>query len=127
VLTGFMDWWKGIPRRKTGPIGQARHTQVWRTINTHATIMVTVTVLVIADLVIRFGQYHQHHTELPVLILSLLAGGLVCVGATYGGSLVFDYQFNVEDLGHSTVWDETEEDQLPGRKRKAPAPSDGAS
>jgi hypothetical protein len=30
--------------------------------------------------------------------------------------MVFDYQFNVEPLKGSTVWDETEEDQLPGRK-----------
>ena len=44
ALTGFMDWWKGIPRdRKSGPIGKAKHTQVWRTINWHATVMLTVT------------------------------------------------------------------------------------
>ena len=42
VITGFFDWWKGIPRdRKSGPIGRAKHTQVWRTINWHATVMVT--------------------------------------------------------------------------------------
>ena len=46
ALTGFMDWWKGIPRdRKSGPIGTAKHTQVWRTINWHATVMLTVTAI----------------------------------------------------------------------------------
>ena len=39
-------------------------------------------------------------------------------GAGYGGTLVFEYQFNVESLKNSTVWDETEEDQFPGRKPK---------
>ena len=128
VLTGFMDWWKGIPRKKEGPIGRASHTQVWRTINWHATIMLTVTALVIIDIVVRLGQYDQRYTSMPVLILSLLAGALVAFGATYGGSLVFDYQFNVEDVSKSTVWDETEEDQMPGRKRAPkPAPDEAPS
>jgi hypothetical protein len=38
--------------------------------------------------------------------------------------LVFDYQFNVMSLGKdSTVWDETEVDQLPGKKTPAPPES----
>ena len=41
------------------------------------------------------------------------------LGATYGGALVFDYQFNVESLKGSTAWDETEQDQLPGDRSKA--------
>lgn len=117
VLTGFMDWWKGIPRKKTGPIGKASHTQVWRTINWHATVMLTVTAIVIIDIVVRLSQYHRHYAMLSTMILSVLAGGLVSFGSAYGGSLVYDYQFNVEDVSKSTVWDETEVDQLPGRKR----------
>ena len=121
VLTGFMDWWKGIPRKRTGPIGRASHTQVWRTINWHMTVMLTVTALVVVDIIVRLAQYHRHYAELPTMILSVLAGALVFYGSFYGGSLVFDYQFNVEDLTNSTVWDETEEDQLPGMKRKPKA------
>ena len=117
VLTGFMDWWKGIPRKKTGPIGKASHTQVWRTINWHATVMLTVTAIVIIDIVVRLSQYHRHYAMLSTMILSVLAGALVSYGSAYGGSLVYDYQFNVEDVSKSTVWDETEVDQLPGRKR----------
>jgi len=117
ILTGFMDWWKGIPRKKTGPIGRASHTQVWRTINWHATVMLTVTALVIVDIIVRLSQYHDHYAMLATVILSVLAGALVSYGAAYGGSLVYDYQFNVEDVSKSTVWDETEEDQFPGRKR----------
>jgi hypothetical protein len=42
----------------------------------------------------------------------------VTLGAAYGGTLVFEYQFNVEDLKGSTVWDETEVDQFPGDRSK---------
>src|SRR5918999_5778622 len=30
ALTGFWDWWKGVEREKTGLLGRAKHTQVWR-------------------------------------------------------------------------------------------------
>jgi hypothetical protein len=52
------------------------------------------------------------------MILSLAAGLLVAIGAAYGGSLVFEYQFNVESLEGSTVWDETELDQTSADKPK---------
>jgi uncharacterized membrane protein len=116
ALTGFWDWWKGLERdRASGPIGRAKHTQVWRTANWHMTVMLTVTAIVIVDIVVRLGQSNTE-TGIVVLILSLLAGGLVTFGAAYGGSLVYDYQFNVEGLKGSTVWDETEEDQFPGKR-----------
>ena len=122
ATTGFWDWWKGQARRKTGPLGQAHHTQVWRTANWHMTVMVTVTVIVAVDIALRLVQFDRHAAQLPTMILSVLAGGLVAYGATYGGSLVFDYQFNVMSLGKdSTVWDETEVDQLPGKKPTPPA------
>ncbi len=114
VLTGFWDWWKGIERdRSTGLLGRAKHTQVWRTINWHATVMLITTAIVIADIVVRLGDYDAGYTNLPTLILSLVAAMLVSFGATYGGSLVYDYQFNVESLEGSTAWDETEIDQMP--------------
>jgi hypothetical protein len=37
------------------------------------------------------------------------------LGATNGGSLVFDYGFNVETAGDHPVWHVTETDVLPGR------------
>jgi uncharacterized membrane protein len=49
-----------------------------------------------------------------VLALSLLVGALVSFGAAYGGTLVFDYGFNVETAGDSAVWHESETDVLPG-------------
>nr|MDP9342781.1 DUF2231 domain-containing protein [Actinomycetota bacterium] len=113
ALTGFWDWWKGIDREPKGFLGRAKHTQVWRTINWHATVMLTLTAIVIVDIVVRLTQYGTHYASLGVMILSVVAGILVLYGSFYGGSLVFEYQFNVESLEGSTVWDETERDQMP--------------
>ena len=117
ALTGFWDWWKGMDRDpSTGILGKAKHTQVWRTANWHMAVMLTVTVIVIIDIIVRLLQFPEGYTELSTMILSVLAGALVSYGATYGGSLVYDYQFNVESLEGKTVWDETEVDQNPGEK-----------
>ena len=122
ALTGFWDWWKGLEREKgSGPIGRAKHTQVWRTANCHMTVMLTVTTLVVVETIARVSGFDTTtSTGLPLLVLSIVAGALVAFGAAYGGALVFDYQFNVAPLKGSTVWDETEDDQLPGQ-RKPPA------
>jgi uncharacterized membrane protein len=117
AVTGFWDWWKGMERdRSTGVLGKAQHTQVWRTANWHMAVMLTVTVIVIADIIIRLSQFDLGYATSSIMILSILAGALVSYGAVYGGSLVYDYQFNVESLDGSTAWDETEADQMPGDK-----------
>ncbi len=120
AVTGFWDWWKGLPRdTTTGLIGRAEHTQVWRTANWHMTVMLTVTAIVIADIVVRSAQLDDQATGAVVMVLSIVAAGLVALGAAYGGALVFEYQFNVQPLKGSTAWNETEEDQLPGAKPPA--------
>ena len=129
ITTGFWDWWKGIDREPTGPLGRAKHTQVWRTINTHMAVMLTVTGIVVLDIIVRLMQQHTRYATMSVMVLSLVAGLLVAVGAAYGGSLVFEYQFNVGSLSGSTVWDETEVDQTSADKAKpkaAPREDDGS-
>jgi uncharacterized membrane protein len=119
ALTGFWDWWKGMERQpSTGFPGKAKHTQVWRTANWHMAVMLTVTGIVIADIIVRLLQYDTGYANLSTMILSILAGALVTYGAAYGGSLVYDCQFNVESLDGSTAWDETESDQMPGDKTR---------
>jgi uncharacterized membrane protein len=90
------------------------------------TVMLTVTAIVLVDILLRWSSFNDRAASLTVTILSVLAGALVSLGAAYGGTLVYEYQFNVEDMKGSTVWDETEVDQFPGdRKKKPPAPPAG--
>jgi uncharacterized membrane protein len=77
-----------------------------------------VTVLVLIDIAVRLAGWDTGYATLGITILSVLAGLLVVIGAAYGGSLVFDYQFNVEDVSGTTVWDETEEDQTHADRAK---------
>ena len=106
ALTGWWDWLKS-----SKPGNQAR-----RTINTHAVIMVTVTGLVLVDIVWRLNAYHRAFcTPVGLTVLSLVVALLVSVGATYGGSLVFDYGFNVETSGDHPVWHTSEQDVFPGQ------------
>jgi hypothetical protein len=42
------------------------------------------------------------------------AAALVAFGATYGGSLVYDYGFNVETSGDHPAWHESDKDVSPG-------------
>ncbi len=105
ALTGLWDAWKS----------SEAGTQARRTINTHATIMLSVTVLAVADLAWRLNAYH---TELvapvAITVLSVVIGLLVALGATFGGSLVFEYGFNVETSGDHPAWHKSETDVFPG-------------
>ncbi len=107
ALTGWADW-----HRSSQPGTQAR-----RTINAHAITMITVTVLVLVDLALR-GLAWQDRASSPALIvaLSVVAALLVSIGATLGGSLVYDYGFNVETAGDHPVWHSNEADVYPGAK-----------
>lgn len=106
ATTGFWDWLKSTPK----------YTQAWRTANWHMAVMVTVTLIVVADIVLRLGDYHAPRAPGVVTILSVLAGTLVAYGAVYGGALVYDYGFNVETSGDHAVWHQSEENLLPGDK-----------
>jgi uncharacterized membrane protein len=108
ALTGFWDWLKS---------SQAG-TQARRTINSHASIMVTVTVLALVDIALRLNDYHTRSYPNPaILVLSILVAVLITWGATYGGELVFDYGFNVETAGDHPVWHESETDVMPGHDK----------
>jgi uncharacterized membrane protein len=106
ALTGLWDAWRS----------SEAGTQARRTINTHATIMVTVTVLALADIAWRLSV-HDTAAATPggIALLSVVIALLVSVGATYGGSLVYDYGFNVETAGDHPVWHKSETDVFPGR------------
>ena len=101
ALTGWADW-----HRSSEPGTQAR-----RTINTHALIMITVTVLTLVDLAVRLTALSDRASApVGLAVVSVVIALLVTVGATNGGSLVFDYGFNVETAGDSPVWHVSERD-----------------
>jgi uncharacterized membrane protein len=108
ALTGLWDAWKS----------SEAGTQVRRTINTHATIMITVTVLALADIAWRLAQYHDEVvTPGGIAVLSVVVAVLVAVGSTFGGTLVYDYGFNVETAGDHPAWHKSERDVTPGDKK----------
>ncbi|MGD9999790.1 MAG: DUF2231 domain-containing protein [Ilumatobacteraceae bacterium] len=109
VFAALTGWWDA---RKSSRAG----TQARRTINTHATIMITVTVLALANIVWRLNGYNTEPvTPLGIVILSVVIAVLVSLGSTFGGTLVYDYGFNVETAGDSPVWHKSETDVFPGQ------------
>ncbi len=106
ALTGLWDAWKS----------SEQGTQARRTINTHATIMLTVTGLAMADIAWRLNDFHTRLvTPVGIAVLSVVIAILVSVGATFGGSLVYEYGFNVETAGDHPVWHKSEKDVFPGQ------------
>jgi uncharacterized membrane protein len=106
ALTGFWDW-----LRSTEP-----GTQAWRTANWHMAVMVVVTLIVVADIVMRLSNWDDPVVPTPVLVLSVLAGVLVSYGSLYGGALVYEYGFNVETSGDHPAWHKAEVDVLHGHE-----------
>ena len=105
ALTGFWDWLRSTEKG----------TQARRTANAHAGAMILVTVLALTDIALRIDAYDaRNHPTAAILILSLVVALLVSFGAALGGTLVFDYGFNVETAGDSPVWHPSETDILPG-------------
>jgi uncharacterized membrane protein len=108
ALTGFWDWLRST---EAG-------TQVRREANAHAVTMITVTVLVLTNIGLRTLAYGgDAHSGVVVVALSVVAALLTVIGGTIGGSLVFDYGFNVETAGDSPAYHASESDVLPGGKK----------
>lgn len=106
ALTGFWDWLKSTEKG----------TQARRTVNAHAWTMIVVVALAVVDVVLRRFVYDgDTYTGLTVLVLSLLVALFTTLGGTIGGSLAYDYGFNVETAGDHPVWHPSEQDVLPGK------------
>jgi uncharacterized membrane protein len=115
VLAAITGLWDAKSSSEAG-------TQARRTINTHATIMIAVTLLALGDLGWRLNGYHTELvTPVAIAALSVLIALLVSVGATFGGALVFEYGFNVETAGDHPVWHRSETDVFPGDHGQDPS------
>lgn len=108
VLAALTGWIDAAQSSEAG-------TQARRTINAHALLMIVAVVLALANLIVRFFVLPDDiATPAIVLILSIATLLVGALGATYGGSMVFEYGFNVEVAGDSPVWAKSEEDVFHG-------------
>jgi uncharacterized membrane protein len=104
VLTGFVDW-----------LNTEKGTQIRRMANAHAWTMIVMTVFVVINLWYRnfadSGEFYSEPDGIGTL-LSLAVLGLVTIGGTIGGSLTYDWGFNVETATDSPVWNPSETDVI---------------
>ena len=112
ALTGWMDW----------RVSTLKGTQARRTANAHGLTMLTVTGLVVIDILLRLGSYDvaAPTTSFGLAALTVIIALTVAFGATIGGTLVFDYGFNVRTAGDSPAWHPSDRDLMPGEKPPAP-------
>ena len=107
IITGFWDWLKSTPNR----------TQAWRTANWHMAIMLTTSMVVAADVMLRLSYWetgYEQGADVTIMVLSIVAGTLVMFGSVYGGAMVYEFGFNVEqDFDHA--YTESERDHFPGQ------------
>jgi uncharacterized membrane protein len=102
VLTGFADW-----------LNTQKGTQVRRMANAHAWTMITLSCVVLFELWYRFlaesGEYYEKVTVTSA-VLALVMLALVTIGGTIGGSLTYDWGFNVETATDHPVWHPSDTD-----------------
>jgi uncharacterized membrane protein len=104
ALTGLLDW----PATTAG-------TQVRRTVNAHALIMVTATLLALLTVVLRVRHWPGLAGTEPLITgLTVLVAGLIATGAWIGTDLVFEHGFRVEPSRDTPAWNPSEIDVLPG-------------
>lgn len=102
VLTGFVDW-----------LNTEKGTQIRRMANAHAWTMIVMTVFVLINLWYRnFAESGEYYAEPDIIatLLSVAVLGLVTIGGTIGGSLTYDWGFNVETATDHPVWHPSETD-----------------
>jgi uncharacterized membrane protein len=102
ALMGFADW-----------LNTQKGTQIRRMANAHAWTMITLTVIVLFTLWYIFlaedGEYFSESSG-PTALLAVVIAGLVTIGGTMGGSLVYDWGFNIETAKDHPVWHPSETD-----------------
>lgn len=69
------------------------------------------------DVISAFGRHHTWAGEFFHAGAFVFIGGAIV--SVFGGTLVFDYGFNVETAGDSPVWHTSEADVMPGDHKAA--------
>lgn len=118
IITGWWDWLKSAPNR----------TQAWRTANWHMAIMLSMSMVVAADIMLRFAYWqtgYEQGTDSTIMILSVVIGAMVTLGALYGGAMVYEFAFNVEqDIDYA--YTENPQDRYPGTSEPTQDTKDGS-
>ncbi|MDP9295789.1 MAG: DUF2231 domain-containing protein [Actinomycetota bacterium] len=99
ALTGFADW-----------LNTQKGTQIRRMANAHAWTMITMTVLVLIDLALRYLGNGFDGPSGVLALLGVLILGLAIVGGTLGGTMVYDFGFNVQTASDNPVYHPSEHD-----------------
>lgn len=101
ALTGFVDW-----------LDTQKGTQIRRMANAHASLMILMTMLVLANLWYRYLDSPMPIADLRLFVMGIGILALAVLGGTIGGSMVYEYGFNVETSTDSPVWHPSERDVL---------------
>jgi uncharacterized membrane protein len=99
ALTGFADW-----------LDKKKGTQIRRMANAHAWTMITMTVVVLIDLALRYLVDGFDRPSGILALLGVVILGLAVIGGTLGGTLVYGFGFNVETAGDNPVYHPSEHD-----------------
>jgi uncharacterized membrane protein len=99
ALTGFADW-----------LDTNKGTQIRRMANAHAWTMITMTVVVLIDLALRYLVDGFDGPSGVLALLGVVILGLAVIGGTLGGTMVYDFGFNVETAGDNPVYHPSEHD-----------------
>jgi uncharacterized membrane protein len=99
ALTGFADW-----------LNTEKGTQMRRMANAHAWSMIVLTVLVLSELGLRYFGDRSQSPDGLIVLFGVVIAGLVTIGGTLGGSMVYDFGFNVETASDNHVYHVSEHD-----------------
>jgi uncharacterized membrane protein len=111
ALTGFLDW-----------LTTDKGTQIRRTGSAHGWTMVFVTLCVLGDLAWRwFAFWGARSTPAGPFALTVAAFVALIIGSTIGGSLTYDYGFNVVNSTDHPVYHAAEFDVYPDGSVKGAA------
>lgn len=86
IATGLADWFH-LPQ------GSSQ----WRLANAHLVTMVTLTILVVVDLALRFPARSGATTDGPLALIGLVILLLMGLGGLLGGHMIFSQGIRVED------------------------------
>jgi uncharacterized membrane protein len=99
ALTGFADW-----------LNTEKGTQMRRMANAHAWAMIFLTLVVLGELGLRYLGDRSQSPDGVIVLFGIVIAGVVTIGGTLGGSMVYDFGFNVETASDNHVYHVSDND-----------------